>query len=285
MKHLFSLVLVLLFSSAGYAEPVLSKAILAMPTLLLLDNGTGSGFIGYDDNYIYLVTAKHVLFWKDKNNKDVLNTTTLSAVSRATDDDQIELKINIEIEKLYKAGLVKCSKDHDVAVVRIGVFKDNGTNFIDGGLSSEWKQHQPLLVNLKAGFRTLNQVAISNNIYIFGYPTSIGIENIQIDPLVPLLRKGIVAGKNYKTKKIIIDGPSYQGNSGGPVMMVDEDPGTIKYLLIGIVVEFVPYVETWMNDRYPGISNTSIHNTGYSVVEPMDYIIDTVAMFNEATKK
>jgi len=120
-----------------------------------------------------------------------------------------------------------------------------------------------------------------SGIYIFGYPTSIGIDNPQIDPLVPLLRKGIVAGKNYKTKKIIIDGPSYQGNSGGPVIMIDEEADRIKFLLIGIVVEFVPYVENWLNDKYPGLANTSIHNTGYSVVEPMDYVIETILTFND----
>jgi hypothetical protein len=62
-------------------------------------------------------------------------------------------------------------------------------------------------------------------------------------------------------------------------MMVEEFSSGIKFLLIGIVVEFVPYVENWLNDKYPGLSNTTIHNTGYSVVEPMDFVIETVSMF------
>lgn len=283
MKKLFiSLVAVVtVFCNLSYAESVLSKTIMTMPTLLVLERGAGSGFIGYDDKFIYLVTARHVLFKADKDNNYIINTSKLTTISRADNNDQAELKIELDVSKLNKSKLIKFNKDHDIAIIRIGSMNNGEIKLFEGAFSEEWKQYQPLFVHLKGGYRNFDQVLISNNIFIFGYPTSIGIDNPQIDPLVPLLRKGIVAGKNYKNKKIIIDAPSYQGNSGGPVIMIDDEAGRIKFLLIGIVVEFVPYVENWLNDKYPGLVNTSIHNTGYSVVEPMDFVIETISMFND----
>jgi hypothetical protein len=198
---LFFAFIILVGANSSYAEPVLSKTVLAMPTLLILDKGTGSGFIGRDDKFLYLVTAKHVLFKKDKDNNYKINTSNLKAVSRATDNDQIELVIDLEVNKLNEQNFIRFNAVHDVAVIKIASIQKNGVKLFNGTFSDTWKDYFPLLVDLKGGFRRFDQVSVSNNMFIFGYPTSLGIDNSQIDPLVPLLRKGIVAGKNYKLKK------------------------------------------------------------------------------------
>ena len=51
-----------------------------------------------------------------------------------------------------------------------------------------------------------------------------------------------------------------------------------KILPIGIVTELIPLVEEWKNSIY-GISNLSISNSGYSVVIPMDFIVDLIGQF------
>jgi len=48
-----------------------------------------------------------------------------------------------------------------------------------------------------------NDVLIANDAYIIGYPTSIGKKNYpQIDYKRPLVRKGVIAGKN--PEKIVL---------------------------------------------------------------------------------
>ena len=86
----------------------------------------------------------------------------------------------------------------------------------------------------------------------------------------PLLREGILAGKNYSRHSYIVDAPVFYGNSGGPVLAMNESGfGGIEFNLLGIVSEFVPFEEEWLNLRH-GIRNAQISNSGYAVVEPVD---------------
>lgn len=118
-------------------------------------------------------------------------------------------------------------------------------------------------------------VLVGNDVYVYGYPTSIGIkENKQFDIMKPLLRRGIVAGKNKDNKTIILDCPVYYGNSGGPVIQKkDVRVGLQVFELIGLIVEFVPFQEEWLNLKY-NYTNNEISNSGYSVAIAMDYIVD-----------
>jgi len=117
-------------------------------------------------------------------------------------------------------------------------------------------------------------VLIANEIFIFGYPRSLGIKDIpQFDYDRPLLRRGIVAGKNEKLKTIIIDCPAYGGNSGGIVVEVDKQGLSRGFLVIGVLSQFVPFAEQWENKAH-GYSNVEISNSGYSVIVPMDMVLE-----------
>src|SRR5438552_267375 len=73
----------------------------------------------------------------------------------------------------------------------------------------------------KTDLKTYAHVLTANDVFVFGYPSSIGLKNIpQIDYDRPLLIKGIVAGKNAKANTIVLQGFVYPGNSGGPVLQV-----------------------------------------------------------------
>jgi hypothetical protein len=121
------------------------------------------------------------------------------------------------------------------------------------------------------------EVLVGNDVYIFGYPESIGVSGIpQIDYERPLLRKGIVAGLNSKSRAIILDCAVYGGNSGGPVLQVEElDPVHRQFRLIGIVRQFVPYEENWLNlsQNYVNVTRS---NSGYSVAEPVDSLLELI---------
>jgi hypothetical protein len=52
--------------------------------------------------------------------------------------------------------------------------------------------------------------------------------------------------------------------------------GIVNFHLIGVVVQFVPFVDQWQNIRTPGLINTSFQNSGYSVALPVDFIFDLI---------
>jgi len=85
-----------------------------------------------------------------------------------------------------------------------------------------------------------------------------------------------VAGINHQKGLIIIDSPSYQGNSGGPVVEIDHSQFNItRFLIIGIVSQFMPFQEIWENKtlHYGHVLES---NSGYTIIEPMDAVFALV---------
>jgi len=125
-----------------------------------------------------------------------------------------------------------------------------------------------------------SEVLIGNDVYISGFPSSLGIKKIpQIDYHRPLLRKGIVSGKFDTRKTIIIDCPTFGGNSGGPVIeLEDVNTGNQNVRVIGIISQFVPFVEKWINLQHR-LTNIEFENSGYSVVIPIDKVIELIEQF------
>lgn len=123
--------------------------------------------------------------------------------------------------------------------------------------------------------KPFKDVLTANPIYVFGYPTSLGMKEIpQIDPLRPLLRFGIVAGTNPDRKTIILDCPSYLGNRGGPVLEVEHiDLGQKNFKVIGVVSQFIPFSETRANITHKN-KNLTISNFGYTIAVSMDPVIE-----------
>jgi hypothetical protein len=128
-----------------------------------------------------------------------------------------------------------------------------------------------------------NDVLVSNEVFVLGYPRSVGLDDYpQFDPRQPLLRKGVVAGINRERHTIILDLPVYPGNSGGPVVQVETaaEGGKIvrKFRVIGIASEFVPVVDhlmTWWGQDTP-----LVHNSGYAIAASMDAVLDILSTFS-----
>jgi hypothetical protein len=106
-------------------------------------------------------------------------------------------------------------------------------------------------------------------VIIYGYPRSL-VDERQLDPLRPLLRRGLIAGLNQSRRTIVIDCPSYRGNSGGPAVEIEPvNLGATSLKVIGVVVEYVALTE--------GTEDFGIKfNSGYSIVEPMDYVLEII---------
>ena len=74
---------------------------------------------------------------------------------------------------------------------------------------------------------------------------------------------------------MLLDCPVYPGNSGGPVLEVENHGLRIEYRVIGVVSEFVPVAENGVNTTF-GYTNLNISNSGYSVAVPMDCVFELV---------
>lgn len=252
---------------------------LAYPVLIVLNTGSmGTGCIINSDEGNYLATAKHI-FFDEKNNlkgdSAILKSYTPDLV--AADFTQFTLDLGVVTNN---SNIIAHAK-HDVSLVRLTTKdKQNEISHTKGVSIDRVSSRGICGISISTSIKLYNDALISNDVFIFGYPASIGLKTSpQFNSEIPLLRKGIVAGKNDSNMTIILDCPVYQGNSGGPVIEVELMPGGISYKFIGIVSQFVPVEDHWKNLSF-GIINTQWSNSGYSVVVPVDFIIELINQFN-----
>jgi V8-like Glu-specific endopeptidase len=282
-KLVFALILfatIFVQANTGDCFQVLHDLNLSLPVLIdVQDNGSGTGVFVNSDKGLFLVTAGHVLYRNDDKGKDYLIGRNLTLTAYTAGNELT--KILVDLQELTKGNNFKYDSANDVAVIRLLQWKgsveaEKGTKIEAipekdrfGSIPLDFKNGRPT-----SGIRYFKDVAVSNNVYILGYPTSLSYKDVMFERDRPLVRKGIVAGKYPNQKRIILDCPVYHGNSGGPVLIEDGD----KIVPIGIVTQLIPLVEEWKNSIY-GINNLSITNSGYSVVIPMDFIVDLVSQF------
>lgn len=180
---------------------------LALPVFVSLRNGSsGTGFFLRGKKFLYLVTAKHVLFNHDTG---TLLSDTADLVSYSEDPkNTVATTMSLDLKTLNGTGKIKF-KNRDVAVVSIGTYthvskNDNPINFFSEVSSKD--AHLHILTAELSSLAKFDNVLIANDVVIFGYPVSIGLANHpQMDYSRPLLRKGIVAGLNHPQHSIIID--------------------------------------------------------------------------------
>jgi hypothetical protein len=203
------------------AQRALPDDNLAYPVLITLSHGsTGSGFFLNTHQAVYLVTAKHVLFNPDTQ-KLIDNQAELTAYSKDPSDGESNV-ISLNLESLERIGDIKNHPLHDVTVVKIGDIprQDQPSANAKESTQRALSMEPGVVVTKKAklgivgvpeeGIKIFNQMLIGNDIIVFGYPTSLGLQTKpQLDLRRPLLRKGIVAGENLLTRSIVLDCPVY----------------------------------------------------------------------------
>jgi len=189
---------------------------------------------------------------------------------------------HLDLPTLLASKRIRRHPTEDVSVVHIADVSEKSG---DGSYSITWVSGVTVdeitpsgIVSVNIGnVKRFSDVLVGNTIYVFGYPKSLYIKNQpQIDPLRPLLRIGIIAGTNPTKKTIILDCPAYPGNGGGPVWEVEHENLTkIKFRVIGVVTNFVPFIDIWKNLRH-NYQNKTILNSGYAVAVPMDPVLELV---------
>jgi hypothetical protein len=251
--------------------PALPQDNLTYPVLISAGvGGKGSGFYLNTEKAMYLVTACHVLF---KNNLE-LYPGTIRLTSLASD---FTSKAHFELDgaQLLANGTLKKHPTSDVAVCKIANLAsatNRDMNLLPGVTFTPLPANALVMGLAIAGTRKIQDVTISNDVFLFGYPTSLG-RNAQLDQSKPLLRKGIVAGKTDDSR-LVIDCPVYFGNSGGLVVEVAVGPPATSFIGIGIATEMVPFVEELWSKQFKTQTGVRYENSGYTIVEPMDRIFD-----------
>lgn len=248
---------------------------LSYPVLIKIGTSSGSGFIFDDNSWIYLVTAKHVLFKQDGN--QISSSLHLIMYGENLSID-VPAEFDLDFNLLISTSSVRKHPSADVVVIKIAKLETSPTGMMAHWINGVVQTRNPgsSIVGVRQDtVKKFNDVLISNEAIILGYPNSLGeISSGQIDYSRPLLRKGIIAGKNKRTKTIILDCPVYFGNSGSLALEIEHlEDGLRKASAIGVVVELVPFIEKVISNAY-GTTNQNIENSGYSVVIPMDIILE-----------
>jgi S1-C subfamily serine protease len=260
------------------AQRAIPEDNLAYPVLLTIGSTTGSGFYLNAPDSVYLVTAKHVLF-DPATHRLIDSHLTLLSYSKDPGDATHNVFV-ADLSALQTNGDIKPHPSQDVAVIKLFTVKradDDKSKFVmipEPGVTASESSNQGVLGADSNIVKLFANVITGNDVMVFGYPVSLGLQQLpELDVHRPLLRKGIVAGTNPDKHAIIIDCPSYFGNSGGPVVELDREPFQTKLYIIGVVVQYVPFVQTGGGQTF---ALQLASNSGYSIVVPMDFVMELI---------
>lgn len=284
---LFCLATLPLGSSIIHAQRGTPKTIINCSALVHVGGSSGSGFFIQDTSDLFFVTARHVVMDNISNNKKGGNTQYRFKAPRievkwyprkAESSNANIMLINVNALKSSGNLIIGQNPEDDFIIMRIATLESKG-DYASANYSSHIKRIGP--TSRIESYHTLwtakfEQINIGSEVIMVGYPKSLGLKNIpQYDFNRPLMRKGIIAGKNVNLKNVVLDCPSFGGNSGGPVYMIIDEGISWQFKLVGLVSSFIPLEEAWVNPSY-GIKNVEFANSGYSVIIPIEKAMNQI---------
>ncbi len=281
-KYILGAVLTGLLSGAVRAEQILPDVLPTAPVLIEIPTGAntvgiGTGMLLSESNRVFLVTAAHVVFNMDSTNRlELLNPfATLTVYDRWLTN---VVRITMDFGTLRNEGHVRRHPSHDVAVIWVGERRES-TNAAGGialyHCATSRKDGLQIVTFGSTVCTRLKDIQCGADVYILGYPTELlnNLTRREVDISRPLIRRGIVSQLNQITGKVIIDSGVYGGNSGGPTFVVEHvGLGVTSFKLAGLITQFVP-VFTRTAPQI-GVTNNCLVNSGYGVVEPIDYALE-----------
>jgi hypothetical protein len=278
MKRLFILLVLVgnystsdLFAQKGLVDILM----LGVTEIKYSNGGSASGVLVVDSNFFYLVTAKHCLVNSLSTNSINLVDTSFILVYYVGDPYSAKADtLLVNLAGAAKSNNLYFDPFQDIGIISIARITGHTPS---GNLMFEYDRNvKKLTANAPAGayadlLLDFDKVDVGNDCYIFGFPSSLQTNSkSDYDFDRPLLRKGVIAGKNKHLGTIIVDCPAYQGNSGGPVYAVSLREGD-NIGLIGIVSRSVLHVETLENRYYNSLASVNYLNSGYTVIVPIEF--------------
>lgn len=123
-----------------------------------------------------------------------------------------------------------------------------------------------------------------DRVFVLGFPMGL----VSPERQYVICRSGIIARiRDYldeRTRDYLVDAPVFPGNSGGPVVLcpsalaIDGTKAPERADLIGLVKSYVPYRDVAISAQTQKPRITFEENSGLTAVEPMDAILETVAL-------
>lgn len=273
----------------GYCQGELYNVLINGTVQLKYDGGgSASGVIVSDSNYFYLVTARHCLIKEFSETSTQLIDSALKFYSYKNDPftDKPD-SFQLSLSTAYRNGNIFFDSIQDISICVIAkVLKytsDGNSVFSYSSCLKKLGKNSPggIGPDLIKGF---DDVKVGLDCVIFGFPAALKLYNKNdYDFERPLLRKGAIAGKDKKVGSIIVDCPSYQGNSGGPVFTVSELNANAVGL-IGIVSRSILNVETLESSYYRSTVSINFTNSGYTVVVPIQFAVELMTKYTLTSK-
>ena len=249
-----------------------------IPSTVLIKNNSGgssSGVIVGDNSFLYLVTARHCLLNEPQNGEISLVDSLVFLIYYA--NDAFEGKSDtllVNLSKALKNRDLLFDPLNDIAILTIAKF-DGVT--AGGKQSLSYTNSTTKLTKSAPGAMSeevclnFNQVDVGEDCTIIGYPSSLQTNSVNdYDFQRPLLRKGAIAGKDKSKRTIIVDCPSYKGNSGGPVFATSMH-NNVNTGLIGIVSRSILLGERLESSYYRQTVSINYINSGYTVIIPIEF--------------
>jgi hypothetical protein len=224
---------------------------------------------------LFLITARHVLLQPD----GTLRTPEAVIHTPSTDPTETTMNVHrLNLTTLQATGQLKADVTNDVVVLRVS---GGEKMLVAAGVTIAAETKGTIAAARPETIAKFSDVLVSNEVIVFGYPTSMGIRNIpQVDSSRPLLRSGIVAGVNAPRKTIVLDVPVNPGNSGGPVLQLSGGAaGDGSPRIIGVVTQVIPITGTipaTSSDQKPQQFQVS---SGYALAASMDAVLDLISTF------
>lgn len=186
-------------------------------------------------------------------------------------------ELALDLKSLTESQVVRRHLTRDVTVIPLGEAVDAATS---SRISINWGAGVTNVFSTESGFhcqgmdgcQLFTNVDNAADTVVLGYPVSLwNPQSPAIDLEEPIFIRGAVSQRNQKSGRLILTSQVYPGDSGGPVFIMGHPSlGVTSFLLAGIVVEFIPVKMDVA--PLPGVTTTA--NSGYGVVEPIDYAIE-----------
>lgn len=241
--------------------------------------GMGSGFFLQDTSskYLYIATASHVLI--PNTPKPTLPDTIYITGYRENVDTDSTYKFKLSIAECLKSGNLQVDQKNDIILIRFAKLINMGdfqglqyptfvTKLTKDTKIESWPAHLSV---------SIEDIIPGSDLFVIGFPQSLGLQG-NFDMNRPLMRKGIVAGKDLKLNRIIGDGAVYFGNSGGIAVAFHYKDNTFHLQLAGLVSKYIPFDES-LFDRRGVQRSVDYRNSGYSVIIPSNSIISLIKAF------
>jgi len=226
--------------------------------------GIGTGLLAesYIPGFVLLFSAKHVLEGKDSI---IVTVTTYDS-----SDGYVPVSFTKRIEKNAANMIYVPDPNQDCGALLI-----DPTNF-DRKIVPKGHKHYVLP---RSNCIPVSELFAGIPVVIVGYPLGLRTQS-----MLPLLRKGSIAGIDLGSNTIYLDAQIFPGSSGSPVFLdTTQDLGRqlaskLGGRFIGLVWSAVPMRKEYVNLSYEPDRLSMSENSGIGMVVPADVLMDFVDM-------